>query len=216
MRVRDVMTRPVVTVRPDTPLREAVTLVTEHGYAGLPVVDEDGRVIGVVGESELLRCVVDPDDVADPLVGDVVGGQVRVGSPVDREVVGDVMVRPVEVVGPDVEAAVVAGTMLTSGTRCLPVVERGLLVGVVARRDLLRTLVRPDDVIAAKVRALLDDYAGSRRAWSLVVDHGQVGVTGDFADDAERRLVVALCRTVAGVGAVHLTPVPAPSLAWDD
>ncbi|MCG8915549.1 CBS domain-containing protein [Actinokineospora sp. PR83] len=197
MRVRDVMTRPVVTVRPETPLRQAVTLVTECGYAGLPVVDDAGRVTGVVGESELLRCVAAP------------------GLGADRAV-GEVMVRPVEVVGPDAEVTAVVDTMLATGTRCLPVVERGLLVGVLARRDLLRTLVRTDDVVQAKVRALLDDYAGSRRGWTLAVVDGAVTVSGDFADDAERGLVVALCRTVAGVRSVHLDPIPASALAWDD
>jgi hypothetical protein len=66
------------------------------------------------------------------------------------------------------------------------------------------------------VRSLLDDYAGSRRGWALEVADGQVTVTGGFADDAERGLVTALCRTVAGVREVHLAPVPLRALAWDD
>jgi predicted transcriptional regulator len=69
------------------------------------------------------------------------------------------------VIGPGTDITTVAERMLAGRLRCLPVVAEGLLIGVVARRDLLRTLIRDDDVITASVRAQLDDYAGSRRQW---------------------------------------------------
>jgi CBS domain-containing protein len=89
--------------------------------------------------------------------------------------------------------------MLSRHLRSVPVVEEGLLVGIVARRDLLRTMVCTDDVITANVRGLLDKYAGSRRHWEIRVVDGDVTVSGDFADTAERSLVGALVRTVGGV-----------------
>ncbi|HET9142290.1 BON domain-containing protein, partial [Actinophytocola sp.] len=89
-------------------------------------------------------------------------------------------------------------------------------VGVVARRDLLRTLLHDDDVIAAKVRALLDDYAGSRRRWTVEVTGGAVVIGGEFADAAERAVVAALAHTAAGVTDVSLRPATGVRLGWDD
>ncbi len=52
--LQDVMTHPVVAVEPGTPIREVARLLVEHGVSGLPVVDADGRVVGVVSEGDLL------------------------------------------------------------------------------------------------------------------------------------------------------------------
>jgi CBS domain-containing protein len=198
MKARDVMSRPVIGVAPDTSVREAIMLLTEKGFAGLPVVDELGQVVGIFSESDAVRATMTTsgDHRDDP--------------------VSTVMVHPVEVVAPGTDVATVAERMLAGRLRCLPVVEEGLLIGVVARRDLLRTLVRDDDVIAAGVRALLDEYAGSRRNWSIEVDEGVVMINGEFADNAERSVVAALARTVAGVIKVDLRQTTGISLAWTD
>ncbi|TDV42552.1 CBS domain-containing protein [Actinophytocola oryzae] len=186
MRARDVMSRPVISVDTRGTVRDAVTALTEHGFATVPVVDEDGRVIGIFSESDGLR--------ADPH---------------GRTPVTSAMTTPVEVVAPDTDVASIAERMLAGHLRALPVVEEGLLIGMVARRDLLRVLVREDDVITGGVRGLLDQYAGTRRQWSVEVHEGAVTISGDFADDAEKSLVAALARTVAGVTTVGLTASPA-------
>src|SRR5262245_6511889 len=128
----------------------------------------------------------------------------------------DIMSRPV--VSVDTRSTVrEAVTALTEhGFAAVPVVEEGLLVGMVARRDLLRTMVRTDDVVAANVRGLLDRYAGSRRHWEVEVVDGRVAVQGDFADEAEKAVVAALARTVSGVLAVALTATAPAGLGWDD
>lgn len=200
MKARDVMSRPVVSIGLATTVREAVTLLTEKGFAGLPVVDGLGQVIGIFGESDAVRAAMTAGDGVDHR----------------DDPVSNAMTTPVEVVTPSTDIATVAERMLASRLRCLPVVEEGLLIGVVARRDLLRTLIRDDDVIAANVRALLDDYAGSRRQWAVEVDNGVVIISGEFADDAERNVVAALSRTVAGVTGVDLHQTSGISLAWND
>lgn len=194
MRARDVMSRPVVSVGTTATVREATALLTERGFAALPVVDDSSQVVGMFSESDALR--------ADPL---------------DRAaLVSSAMATPVEVVGPATDLATVAERMLAGRLRCLPVVEEGLLLGIVARRDLLRALVRDDDLIEGGLRRLLDDYAGSRRHWTVEVRDGEVRVSGDFADNAERDLVTALAHTVSGVRTVVLTATAPVSLAWDD
>jgi CBS domain-containing protein len=126
------------------------------------------------------------------------------------------MAAPVEVAGPDTDVATIAERMLTGHLRALPVVAEGLLVGIVARRDLLRTMIRTDDVVKANLRGLLDQYAGSRRHWEVAVTTGLAAITGDFADDAEKSVVAALARTVNGVSSVVLVPNMPADIGWDD
>lgn len=182
MYARDVLSRPVVTTRPETPLREAAALLTAHGFAALPVIDEEGRVVGMLSESDALAAGAEVRDVT----------------------VRAVMSVPVEVVTPGTDVAAIASRMLSGHLRSMPVVEAGLLVGIVSRRDLLRTLLNDDAIIDAKIRALLDDYAGSRRQWSTDVADGVVTVRGIFADPREQQIVAALARTVDGVESVDV------------
>jgi CBS domain-containing protein len=200
MKARDIMSRPVVTVATDTTVRAAITLLTEKGFAAVPVVDDLGHVVGIFSESDAVRAAMS-----------TAGGVDHRDDPVSAA-----MVRPVEVVTPGTDVAVLAEHMLAGRLRCLPVVEEGLLIGVVARRDLLRTLIRDDDVIGANVRSLLDDYAGSRRHWEVEVASGAVTISGEFADEAERSVVAALARTAGGVTSVDLHPTTGVSLAWND
>ncbi|MFI9415413.1 CBS domain-containing protein [Nocardia gamkensis] len=182
MRARDVLSRPVVTVRPGTPLSEATALLTAHGFAALPVIDEQGRVVGMLSESDALAA----------------------GPGIPNETVEAVMSTPVEVVTPTTDTATIASRMLAGRLRSMPVVEAGLLVGIVSRRDLLRVLLSDDATIDAKIRALLDDYAGSRRQWTIDVADGAVTVRGIFADSREQQVVAALASTVDGVDHVDV------------
>jgi len=183
MRASEIMTSPAVATTPATPLRKAVAVLTEKGIAGLPVVDDEGRVLGTFTEFDALRGI-------------------RSGNaPIT---VGALMSTPVEVISPSTEVAEIGRRMLADRLRCLPVVEGGVLVGVVSRRDLLRPLVRPDDAIAAQVHSLISDYAGHRPKWTVKVDGGYVNIAGEFRDEAERRVLDALARTVPGVVAVVL------------
>ncbi|UVS79442.1 HPP family protein [Actinokineospora sp. UTMC 2448] len=195
MKARDVMTRPVVSVGAGTTIREAIAILTDKGFAALPVVDDAGRVIGLFSESDALAATSGADHRDDP--------------------VSTALSRPVEVAAPTDDTAAIAARMLRGRLRCVPVVEEGVLVGMIARRDLLRVLVRDEDVVAANVRSLLDDYAGSTRRWSVTLRRGAATVTGEFADEAERRVVTALVRTVPGVTSVQVGPVHA-DLAWTD
>ncbi|MFI7680145.1 CBS domain-containing protein [Actinophytocola sp. NPDC049390] len=193
MRARDIMSRPVVSVDTTATVLDAVTALTEHGFAAVPVVDDGDRVVGIFSESDGLRA------------------EHRRDAPVT-----EVMTPLVEVTTPDADVAKIAERMLAKHLRSVPVVEEGLLVGIVARRDLLRTMVRTDDVITANVRGLLDKYAGSRRQWTVRVADGHVTVSGEFADTAERSLVGALVRTVGGVKDVVIAAGMPAAIGWDD
>ncbi|RMI33555.1 CBS domain-containing protein [Nocardia stercoris] len=180
MYVRDILSRPVVTVGPETPLPEAISLLTEHHFAALPVVDDADRVIGMLSESDALAAA----------------------SAVPAPAVGAVMSSPVEVAEPHSDVTEVAARMLDRHLRSMPVVEEGVLVGIVARRDLLAVLLHDSAELEAKIRALLDDYAGSRREWTIEVHGSRARIRGHFADAAERHTVVSLALTVDGIDRV--------------
>ncbi len=188
MRALDIMTRPPVSVHLRTPVRDAIALLSERGFAGLPVVDDYGRVVGIFTETDALNSGL---DASNELCVDAM------------------MSTPVEVAAPETSVIELARRMLSDDVRCLPIVADGVLVGVVSRHDLLRPLVRSDDTIATYVRALLDDYSGKRDQWHVSVSNGVVTISGAFADEAERAVAAALARTVLGVTGVE-TSLAAP------
>lgn len=184
MEASDLMTRPVVTTTADSPLMDAVVKLTEGGFAGLPVVDEERRVIGMITEVDAIRAAE----------------EVRHAPSVPpSRTVGDVMNRPVEVVSPHTDVNDIAQRMLTDRVRSLPVVDNGVLVGIVSRRDVLRPLVRPDDVVASHVQAVLDAYSALDRRWTAEVKDRVAVVRGEFVDSPERDVVISLVHTVPGV-----------------
>jgi CBS domain-containing protein len=186
MKARDIMTRPVVRIGPGTPVREAIVLLTEHCVAALPVVGEEDAVLGVFTEADALRSGV--------------AGE----GPAPDVLVGSVMTTPAETVALDTDVTEIARRMLGDRLRSIPVVDDGVLVGIVSRRDMLSPLVRQDDSIASHLNALLTDYSGHRDRWTISVTGGMVTIRGVFTDEAERRVVVALAKTVYGVVGVEL------------
>lgn len=182
MKASEVMTVDVVTTSPCASLGSAADLMREHEITSLPVLDEEERIVGIVSESDLLRArIVDP------------------GSRVVRDVMSDAVL----CVGENAEIAQVAAVMLDNGVRAVPIADGSRLVGIVSRRDLLRTLVRDDVVIAAEIRERLVAYAGPAQTWSAEVHEGAVVVRGRFASAGQRHVVEVLVRSVPGVISVQ-------------
>ena len=203
MQARQIMTSPVLTVRPETTVREAATLLLENRITAAPVLDAGGDVIGIVSEGDLVvdRFGHDPRNQVRPVQDEPPGPQT----------VGEVMTTTVIALGPSADAADLAETMLGSDVRSIPIVEGATVIGIVSRRDLLRTLVRDDDAIRAEIVRRIADYRGPAAGdWDVQVTDGEVEIVGDVGDDG--RAEVALARTVPGVGSVHLvrdrTPTP--------
>lgn len=147
MRVADLMTREVVRVTPQTPVKELLHLFEEHGVSGFPVVDAEGQVVGVVSEEDLMvresgfrlpRYVTFLDAII-PL-GDL--GELReefkkaVGATVRQ-----VMSAPAVTIAPEADVRDAARVMALKDVNRLPVVDaEGRLVGIVARHDLVHHL----------------------------------------------------------------------------
>lgn len=183
MKATDLMSRPAVVVRAETLTSEARVLAADHGMEALPVVDAEGRLVGVVRGTDRLH----------------EGHTLRGAS----STVSDVMTSPPISVPPDATVGRMAQLMLAGQLRVLPIVEDGELVGIVDRDDLLATLVHDDGVITTSVHSLLREYAGLRR-WGVHVVAGVVTVSGAFVDRADRGVVTSLVRMVPGVVSVEL------------
>ena len=146
MQVADVMTRDVLTVAPDTSVRDIARLLWTHGVSGVPVVSADGSLVGVVSELDLLvrnanlhvpqylRAL----DVMIPL------GNRREFDEELRRALGataaDVMTTDAISVGPETDLADAATLMFENDVDRLPVVADGQVVGIISRADFVRLL----------------------------------------------------------------------------
>jgi CBS domain-containing protein len=202
MRVKDIMSSPVYTVEQTTKVAAAATLMTAKSVTALPVLDESGGLVGMVGESDLLwhRVPADPTAHLRPLPAI---------DPAERPgLVAEVMSPYPVTTRPDIDVAEAAEAMLEYDVRSIPVLEDGDLVGIVSRRDILRAMVRGDDVLTAEVQHRLDEYADGQHRWTATVEDGVVRIAGDFDDSTEQGVVAVLARTVPGVTAVDLGLAP--------
>ena len=196
MRIKDLMTSPVVTVTPTTRLKQAAALLVRHGFNAVPVVDE-GDLVGIVSEADLVRLESSPDPRAHAL---------RWPAPVTSvpHLVGEVMTREVLALPPDADTAEAARLMLDRRVKSIPVVLGRRVVGMVTRRDLLSVLARSDPAIRAEVERLLDEELGDGQGRVEVAD-GVVTLTG-FDPGRESELAALLAQTVPGV--VEVTAAP--------
>ncbi len=134
--VRDIMTERPRTARPETLLREAARSMAMGGVRALPVVDDSQLLVGMLGERELLRDLLDMYLQGGARKPNAPGG---VGA--GKRTVRDVMTRQVLCVSPDQPLAEVASLMSNKDVEQAPVVREGKLVGFLTRGDIVRKLI---------------------------------------------------------------------------
>ncbi|WP_084959950.1 CBS domain-containing protein [Thermoactinospora rubra] len=191
MLVREVMTSPVVTVRPADPVRRAIRSLYGHNVTAAPVVDEDGRIVGVVSELDLLRGEFEPDPRAHlrPVAGAAV--------PPPRTV-AEVMTSPVVTVTETTDVADAVELMVGKRVKSLPVTREGLVVGILSRRDLMAMLARPDEELRRDVETALREQYPTGPRWQVAVRDGIAELTGPAHPDADA-IADVIARTVPGV-----------------
>lgn len=154
MRVRDVMSRDLVTLKPTATVREAAITLAEESVGGCPVVDDSGRVIGMLTEvnilealktqSKELRMLMPPEITFGISFVEVIQEREALSAfkELEGNLVRDVMMKEVHAVAPDdpVEAAIRA--MVEHRIHRVPVIEGDRLVGILTRRDILRGFFR--------------------------------------------------------------------------
>ncbi|MGW1619264.1 CBS domain-containing protein [Streptomyces sp. NPDC002172] len=207
--VEELMTRPVVRARRDTPFKELVRLLAENDVTAVPVVDDLGRPMGVVSEADLLRKSADQTDPSGRIPVPYLEAWERAKAEGARA--EELMSAPAVCARPEWSVVEAARLMETQRVKRLPVVdEADRLLGIVSRRDLLRVFLRSDDAIREEItRDVLHRTLGLEPLDVAVeVRDGRVGLSGTVEYRGLIPVVEHLCQGVDGVVSV------AVDLAW--
>lgn len=204
MTVGDVMTRSVVSVRPWTPLKEVAQLLIERRISGVPVVDDDGQLLGVVSEADFLVKEQGASAVRHrPLsrfFGESRASQTRLAK-IGALTAGEAMTAPALTIAPGRHIAEAAAVMTARGVNRLPVVDDGRLVGIVTRADLVRAYVRSDDELAATIRddVLLRILWLDPAGFTVRVHDGVASVSGRVERRSTAEMVERAVSMVPGI-----------------
>lgn len=217
MKVSDIMTQKVISVRPTDGIVDAVRLMLDYRISGLPVVDNAGRLVGIVTEGDLLRrtetgttqrrarwleFVLSPARLADEYVH-------THGRRVD-----EVMTRDVVSVTEATSLDTVVTLMERRRIKRVPVVRESKVIGIVSRADLLHALVAlgaapesssvSDAAIRQRIVAEIQrEPWGPRYSINVLVHHGKVDLWGALFDERERQALRVVVENVPGVKEIH-------------
>lgn len=209
MQAKDIMTTNVVSISPAVGVRHAAAVMIQNEVSGLPVVDDEGRVCGMVTEGDLLLR-------REIRLAPRLARSVELISEIDLEryicsngwCVADVMSQDVIVARTDSEVSDIAESLQAHRIKRLPIVLDGRLVGIVSRRDILRiileapsaTLPKEDESIRLAVRTRLRaDLGLTPQKVQVSVKNGQITIDGQVESDLKRRAVQVLIESL-GIG----------------
>ncbi|MEU5893671.1 CBS domain-containing protein [Streptomyces sp. NPDC047461] len=208
-KVGSVMTTEVVRATYGTTFKEVARLLGDHRISGLPVVDEDEKVIGVLSETDLLLRQAQTPAPYEPKKRFRLATLTRAGrrraAKARARTAGQLMSQPPITVPAAATIVEAARTMARHHIERLPVLdEEQRLVGIVTRRDLLQVFLRPD----AEIRAEVIDEVLVRALWlpprgiDVAVTEGVVTLSGQMERKSETEIAVSMTRQMDGVVAV--------------
>ena len=147
LKAKDIMTKDVITVTPDTDITQAAKLLLDNHFNGLPVVDDKGRLIGIICQDDL---IVQQKRLPLPSLFTFFDGLIPLTSyrSLEKEVdkiiaskVAQAMTPDPLTIGPDASLEDIATLMVNNNIHTLPVLEGGRIVGIIGKEDVLRTLM---------------------------------------------------------------------------
>jgi CBS domain-containing protein len=207
MKVREIMTSPVCSVPPETPLKEVAELLVERRISGVPVVDQGGRVLGVVSEGDFLVREAKAGQERDrgPLWWTwAAGSDKKAIERMHATTAGSAMTAPAITIDADRPLSEAAAVMARHQINRLPVVHGGRLVGVVSRADIVRAFARTDEDLLSIVRNSLRAVEGLR---VVSVTDGVAVLAGTVLSEPLARTVRHVAESVDGIVAVDDTAV---------
>jgi len=217
MKARDVMVSPVITVKPGATVKEVACILLQHHISALPVVDDAGKVIGMVSEGDLMRradlgterqrswwlAALFAEEAA--LAAEYVKAHSRK--------VADVMSKRVVAASPDTPLNEIAGLLERHSIKRVPIIENGALVGIVSRANLIQALAVdrkgldipvPDAALREKIMAHLGAQPWAHTALlNVTVNDGIVDIWGITQSEAEKKALRVAAETMPGVRAVN-------------
>jgi CBS domain-containing protein len=216
MRAQQVMTTPVITVRTDTTILEAADIMLRQHISGLPVVDESGKLVGIVSEGDFIRrselgtqrkrgrwlqFFVGPNKVASEFVHE------------QGRMVGEIMTSDPIAVGEDSSLDEIVLLMERKNIKRLPVMRGDRLVGIVTRANLLQALAAlarivpdptiDDDHIREAIIASLEKTDWGPNGLSIIVRNGIVQLSGIILNYGARQATIVAAENTPGVRRVH-------------
>lgn len=208
MTIADVMTKPVFTVPREMPLKDVARVLIDNGVSGVPVVDEDGAVLGVVSEADFLVKEQGAGEIRHRRLARLLGD--RPEALHQLEVIaarnaGEAMTAPAITIEASRSIREAAAIMTGRRINRLPVMDQGKLVGIVTRADLVRAYIRTD---AELVRTIRDDVL-LRILWidpegfEITVVNGEATISGHVERRSTAQIIEETLRMVPGVVAVN-------------
>ena len=204
--VKDIMTTRVVSVTKDASFRAMAAALREHRISAFPVLDDDGKVIGVVSEADMLAkeaLSTEPQGMPGMIAGLL---RHREHEKARATTAGDLMTSPAVTVTPDDTLERAARLMYTRRVRRLPVVDaHGHLVGIIGRADLLAVFDRPDEDIRREIldQVIRHELCTDPAAFAVTVKDGIVTLDGAAETKDFGHQIVDRVRHVRGVVAVR-------------
>lgn len=205
---REIMSSPVVTARPETPVRELVELMLRSRISGLPIVDNDQRVLGIVTEADLF--VKEDRPLPGPPLFSWHGGSLRLERMLGRyrkatgTVARDVMTENIIAAAEETNVQELAHLMVRHDINRVLILREGRLTGIVTRADVLKVFLRSDESILRTVReTLARELFIDPATLSLSCANGIVTIAGTVDRHSDWALVVKWIRSVDGVVAVR-------------
>jgi CBS domain-containing protein len=216
MKASDVMVSPVITVKPSTPVKEVARMFLENRISAAPVVDDEGKIIGMVSEGDLIHRAEAgterrPGWWLQLLATDEALAQDYVKAHARK--VGEVMTRRAITATPDTPLHEIAALLEKHSIKRVPIVRDGVLVGVLSRANLIQAVatgrkeldISPSDsAIRAKLLAHLNQQPWAHTALlNVTVNDGVVDLWGLTGSEAERKAIRVAAEATSGVRAVN-------------
>ncbi|MFE9171743.1 CBS domain-containing protein [Streptomyces kebangsaanensis] len=204
-KIGSVMTDEVVRAEYGTSFKEVARLLADHRISGLPVVDEDEHVIGVISETDLMARQAQTPDRREPgrhFRALLTGTARRRAVKAKARTAGQLMTEPPVTVHADDTIVEAARTMAERHVERLPVIdEEDRLVGIVTRRDLLRVFLRPDAEIREEVvrEVLVRTLGLAPHSVAVSVTEGVVTLEGRMERRSDTEIAVSMTRQIDGV-----------------
>ncbi|HXX83165.1 MAG TPA: CBS domain-containing protein [Casimicrobiaceae bacterium] len=217
MKAKDVMTHCVVSIGPEAPILDAIARMISHQVSGMPVIDADGKLAGMVTEGDFLRRTEIGTEAPQRRWLELLLGPASRAEEYARShgrKVQEVMSRNVVAASKETPLTELVELMEEHGIKRIPVTEEGRIVGIVSRADLMSALAeRLSQATKAPAsdesirRAIMTEM--KKQPWcpvqslSIRVRNGFVDVNGTIFDEGQRRALHVLVENVHGVKGVH-------------
>jgi CBS domain-containing protein len=227
MQARDVMVSPVITVKPSPSVREAAKTFLERRISAVPVVDDYGKLVGIISEGDLMhRSEAGTERQRSWWLLQLTEDETLAAEYVKAHArkVADVMTRHVITASPDTPLHDIATLLERNSIKRVPIVRDGQLVGIVSRANLVQAVAsaRKELEIPLSDAAIRDRLLAhlTGQVWAqtsllnVTVSGGVVDLWGTTKSDVERKAIRVAAESIPGVCAVNDNLVIRPIGAW--